>query len=130
MKNLTDYLNSHFIQEAKDGDYIKLSFAGIDGGADMVTSLKSIATSAVITYSSDSQEDIKLKLDDTKLEGFEKISEVVTEFINSMSAEEHDNIGTKLDTLNTDLEKLQDWLDDVSNPEPEDKPSEETKGEE
>ena len=117
MKNLKDYINRVFTNESKDGDYIKIDFTGIDGGADLVSSLKSIATSYNITYSSDSQEDIKIKLNASKEDGFEKISEVITEFINSVSAEEHDNIGDKLDRLNTDLEKLQDWLDDLAVPE-------------
>lgn len=112
MKNLSEYIHASFLTEAKDGDYIKFDFKGIDGGADMVSSIKSIATSDVITYSGDSQEDIKLKLDTSKTEGLEKIAEVVTEFINSMAAEEHDNIGDKLDKLNTALDKLNDWLDD------------------
>lgn len=120
MKNLKDYINRVFTNESKDGDYIKIDFTGIDGGADLVSSLKSIATSYNITYSSDSQEDIKIKLDASKEDGFEKISEVITEFINSVSAEEHDNIGDKLDRLNTDLEKLQDWLDDLAVPETDD----------
>lgn len=120
MKNLKDYINRVFTNESKDGDYIKIDFTGIDGVADLVSSLKSIATTYNITYSSDSQEDIKIKLDASKEDGFEKISEVITEFINSVSAEEHDNIGDKLDRLNTDLEKLQDWLDDLAVPETDD----------
>jgi hypothetical protein len=120
MKNLKDYINRVFTNESKDGDYIKIDFTGIDGGADVVSSIKSIATSHTITYSSDSQEDVKLKLDASKEDGFEKISEVVTEFINSISAEDHDNIGDKLDRLNNDLEKLQDWLDDLAVPETDD----------
>lgn len=120
MENLKDYINRVFTNESKDGDYIKIDFTGIDDGADVVSSIKSIATNHTITYSSDSQEDVKLKLDASKEDGFEKISEVVTEFINSVSAEDHDNIGDKLDRLNTDLEKLQDWLDDLAVPETDD----------
>lgn len=120
MENLKDYINRVFANESKDGDYIKIDFTGIDGGADVVSSIKSIATSNTITYTSDSQEDVKLKLDASKEDGFEKISEVVTEFINSVSAEEHDNIGDKLDRLNATLEKLQDWLDDLAVPETDD----------
>lgn len=117
MKNLSEYItNKHFnnptYQESKTDGMLKLNFAGIDGGADLVTSIKSIASSNVITYSSDSQEDVKLKLDPSKISGFEKIVEVLTEFINSISAEEHDNIGEELEKINTNIDKLQDWIDE------------------
>lgn len=117
MKNLSEYItNKHFnnptYQESKTDGMLKLNFVGIDGGADLVTSIKSIASSNVITYSSDSQEDVKLKLDPSKISGFEKIVEVLTEFINSISAEEHDNIGEELEKINANIDKLQDWIDE------------------
>lgn len=112
MKSLSEYI-TNLVRESKDGKYIKLDFTGIDGGADLVQSLKSIATSNVITYSGDSQEDIKLKLDSSKVHGFEKIVELLTEFLNSISSEEHDDIGDQLVKINSAIDKLNDWIDEV-----------------
>jgi hypothetical protein len=112
MKNLSQYI-ANFIRESKDSKYIKLDFSGVNGGADLVQSIKSVATSNIITYSGDSQEDIKLKLDDSKISGFEKITELLTEFLNSISSEEHDNIGEQLDKINTAIDKLNDWMTEV-----------------
>lgn len=112
MKSLSEYI-TNLVRESKNANYIKLDFSGVDGGADLVASIKSIATSNIITYSGDSQEDVKLKLDPSKISGFEKIIEVLTEFLNSISSEEHDNIGDQLDKINNAIDKLHDWVDEV-----------------
>lgn len=112
MKSLSDYI-SNLVKESKDGKYLKLDFSGVDGGADLVSSIKSVATSNVITYSSDSQEDVKLKLDSSKISGFEKISELLTEFLNGIAEEEHDDISEQLDKINTAIDKLNDWMNEV-----------------
>lgn len=112
MKSLSDYI-SNLVKESKDGKYLKLDFSGVDGGADLVSSIKSVAASNVITYSSDSQEDVKLKLDGSKISGFEKISELLTEFLNGISDEEHDDISEQLDKINTAIDKLNDWMNEV-----------------
>ena len=112
MKSLSEYI-TNLVRESKDGKYIKLDFSGVDGGADLAQSIKSAATNNVITFSSDSQEDVKLKLDHSKISGFEKIAEILTEFLNSISSEEHDNIGEQLDKINTALDKLNDFIDEV-----------------
>lgn len=112
MKSLSEYI-TNLVRESKDGKYIKLDFSEIDGGADLAQSIKSVATSNIISYSSDSQEDVKLKLDSSKISGFEKIVELLTEFLNSISSEEHDNIAVQLDKINNALDKLNDWIDEV-----------------
>lgn len=112
MKSLSEFLNN-IIKESRDGKYLKLDFSGIDGGADLVRALKNVAASSVITYSSDSQEDIKLKWDQRKVSGFEKIVDVLTEFLNSISSEEHDDIGEKLDKISAAIDKLNDLIDDT-----------------
>lgn len=109
MKSLSEYI-TNLVRESNDGKYIKLDFSGVDGGADLAQSIKSIATSNVITYSSDSQEDVKLKLDPSKISGFEKITETLTEFLNGISSEEHDDIGDQLDKINSAIDKLNDWM--------------------
>lgn len=112
MKSLSEYI-TNLVRESKDGKYIKLDFSGVDGGADLVQSIKSVAASNIITYSSDSQEDVKLKLNSSKISGFEKINELLTEFLNSISSEEHDNIGEQLDKINNAIDKLSNWMDEV-----------------
>lgn len=113
MKSLSEFLNN-IIKESKDGKYLKLDFSGVDGGADLVRTLKNVATSSVITYSSDSQEDIKLKWDQRKVSGFEEIVDVLTDFLNSISSEEHDDIGEKLDKISEAIDELNDWIDDAA----------------
>jgi hypothetical protein len=112
MKSLSEYI-TNLVRESKDGKYIKLDFSGINGGADLVQSIKSTAASNVITYSGDSQEDVKLKLDRSKISGFEKIANLLTEFLNSISSEEHDDIGEQLDKINAEIDKLNDWMNEV-----------------
>lgn len=112
MKSLSEYITD-LVRESKDGKYIKLDFSGVDGGADLARSIKSVATSNVITYSSDSEEDVKLKLDHSKISGFEKIVEILTEFVNGISSEEHDDIGEQLDKINSAIDKLNDLMDEA-----------------
>lgn len=112
MKSLSEYI-TNLVRESKDGKYIKLDFSDVDGGADLVRSIKSVATSNIIAYSSDSQEDVKLKLDSSRISGFEKIIELLTEFLNSISSEEHDDIGEQLDKINSAIDKLNDWVHEV-----------------
>jgi hypothetical protein len=129
MKSLSEYIID-LVKESRDGKYIKLNFSGVDGAADLVRSIKSIATSNVITYSSDSQEDIKLKLNSSKISGFELIAELLNEFLNGISSEEHDDIGDQLEQINAAIDKLNDWMDEVGSEqntnETPDKDSEET----
>lgn len=112
MKSLSDYI-SNLVKESKDGKYLKLDFSGVDGGADLASSIKSVAASNVITYSSDSQEDVKLKLDSSKISGFERVAELLTEFLNGISSEEHTDIGEQLDKINTAIDKLNDWMNEI-----------------
>lgn len=112
MKSLSEYITS-LVRESKDGKYIKLDFSGVDGGADLAQSIKSVATSNIIAYSSDSQEDVKLKLNSSKISGFKKIIELITEFLNGISSEEHDNIGEQLDKINNAIDKLNNWIAEV-----------------
>lgn len=112
MKSLSEYI-TNLVKESSTDKYLKLDFSGIDGGTDLAQSIKSIATSNVITYSSDSQEDVKLKLSPSKISGFEKIVEVLTEFLNTISSEEHNDIGKQLDKINTAIDKLNDWMSEV-----------------
>lgn len=106
--------------ETKSASAVTFDLNGIDGGADVLNSIKSICTSANIKQdTSNLNTGIKITVTKDKADELEKIAEVVQEFISSISDEEHDNIADKLSKLSSSLDKLNDILDDYSNEEDE-----------
>lgn len=97
---------------------LKLSFDGIDGGADAVKSIKSICSSNGLSFDdANLKNGIKITVTSDKKDGLEKVAELVQEFISSIPNEKHDDIDKELSTLSDQLDKLNDVLDGFSDEE-------------
>ena len=127
MKSLSQFIAESDVKatdkkqdETKSAPAVTFDLNGIDGGADVLSSIKSICTSANIKQdTSNLNTGIKITVTKDKTDELEKIAEVVQEFISSISDEEHDDIADKLSKLSSSLDKLNDILDDYSNEEDE-----------
>lgn len=127
MKSLSQFIAESDVKatdkkqdETKSAPAVTFDLNGIDGGADVLSSIKSICTSANIKQdTSNLNTGIKITVTKDKADELEKIAEVVQEFISSISDEEHDDIADKLSKLSSSLDKLNDILDDYSNEEDE-----------
>ena len=125
MKSLSQFIAESDVKtsdkkqtETKTAHVVTFDLNGIDGGADVLNSIKSICASANITQdTSNLNTGIKITVTRDKAVELEKIAEVVQEFISSIHDEEHDDIAGKLSKLSSSLDKLNDILDDYSNEE-------------
>lgn len=123
MKSLSQFIAESDVKatgnkqdETKSESVVTFDLNGIDGGADVLNSIKSICASANIKQdTSNLNTGIKITVTKDKADELEKIAEVVQEFISSISDEEHDDIADKLSKLSSSLDKLNDILDDYSN---------------
>ena len=125
MKSLSQFIAESDVKtgdkkqtETKSAPVVTFDLNGIDGGADVLNSIKSICASASIKQdTSNLNIGIKITVTRDKADELEKIAEVVQEFISSIPDEEHDEISGKLSKLSSSLDKLNDILDDYSNEE-------------
>ncbi len=109
---------SQFITESESKSTVTFDFNGIDGGQDMLNSIKSICSEANIKQdTSNLNTGIKITATKDKTDGLEKIAEVVQEFISSIPEEEHEDIADKLVKLSKSLDTLNDLLDDYGSEE-------------
>lgn len=110
MKNLNNYIKEQLFNESFGSKYMTLSFSGIDGGAETIKSLKSIAQSNAINYTGDDS-NVKIEVSQSNSNGIEKIIELVQNFISSIPNDKHDNIAAQLDKLVYQMDAIQDQLD-------------------
>lgn len=88
---------------------------GIDGGSELVSSIRSICSSASIPAdTSNLNTGVKITCSSDKEDELEKIAELVQEFISGISSEDHDDIQTELSKLSVSLDKLNDILDEYN----------------
>lgn len=98
--------------EVKSASTVTFDFNGIDGGQDMLNSVKSICAAASIKQdTSNLNTGIKITVTKDKAGELEKIAEAVQEFISSIPDEEHEDIADKLVKLSKSLDALNDLLD-------------------
>lgn len=94
---------------------ISLSFDGIDGGAETVSSIKSICSADSVPFDTANMNvGIKITATEDKKETLEKIAELVQTFISDIPTEKHEDISKELDKLVSQLDKLNDLLDDYN----------------
>lgn len=94
---------------------ISLSFDGIDGGAETVSSIKSICSADNVPFDTANMNvGIKITVTEDKKETLEKIAELVQTFISGIPTEKHEDISKELDKLVGQLDKLNDLLDDYN----------------
>lgn len=102
-------------EEAKT---VTFDLNGIDGGTDVLNSIKSICSGANIKQdTSNLNTGIKITATKDKAGELEKIAEIVQEFISSVPDEEHEGIADKLVKLSKSLDTLNELLDGYGNEE-------------
>lgn len=95
---------------------ITFDLNGIDGGSDVLNSIKSICLAANIKQdTSNINTGIKITVTKDKAEDLDKIAELVQEFISSIPDEDHNAIADKLSKLSKSLDDLNDLLDGYAN---------------
>ena len=117
MKTLQEYIKEN-INESSSDSY-KLSFDGIDGGAAMLETIKSLCQTHVpnVNYMSGQNSDINININKENLETVQKIVDKVNDFISDIPNDEHDNIATQLNELAEQVDAIQSKIDELSNEE-------------
>lgn len=117
MKTLQEYIKEN-INESESDSY-KLSFDGIDGGAAMLETIKSLCQTHVpnVNYMSGQNRDINININKDNLETVQKIVDKVNDFISDIPNDEHDNIATQLNELVEQVDAIQSKIDELSNEE-------------
>ena len=117
MKTLQEYIK-YSIYESSSDNY-KLSFDGIDGGAAMLETIKSLCQTHVpnVNYMSGQNRDINININKGNLETVQKIVDRVNDFISDIPNDEHDNIATQLNELVEQVDAIQSKIDELSNEE-------------
>lgn len=117
MKSLSQFIleadtKANDTEKKEQKHTVTFDFNDIDGGADLLSSVKSICSSdGVHTDTANLNRGIKIECTPDKIETLEKVVEVVQEFISSISGEDHDDIADKLDKMSSSLDKLNDIID-------------------
>lgn len=117
MKTLQEYIKEN-INESESDSY-KLSFDGIDGGAAMLETIKSLCQTHVpnVNYMSGQNSDINININKDNLETVQKIIDKVNDFISDIPNDEHDNIATQLNKLVEQVDAIQSKIDELLNEE-------------
>lgn len=117
MKTLQEYIKDSIYESSSDS--YKLSFDGIDGGAAMLETIKSLCQTHVpnVNYMSGQNTDINININKDNLETVQKIIDNVNDFISDIPNDEHDNIATQLNELTEQVDAIQSKIDELSNEE-------------
>lgn len=118
MKNLQEYMKEN-ICESSSENYFKLSFDGIDGGAAMLETIKSLCQTHVpnVNYMSGQNSDINIDINKENLPTVKKIVDEVNDFISDIPNDEHDNIASQLNKLTEQVDAIQSKINKLSNEE-------------
>lgn len=118
MKTLQEYIKDSIYESSSDS-YLKLSFDGIDGGAAMLETIKSLCQTHApnVNYMSGQNSDINININKDNLKTVQKIVDKVNDFISDIPNDEHDNIATQLNKLVEQVDAIQSKIDELSNEE-------------